>query len=196
MRRILYFVHTTADGRMATGDGGLWQRFAWGDAEMGLANGIYRDADTWVLGRRMYESLVPWWDAVAAGRSAGGDARLTANEREFARLLAGMTKIVLSTRLAPSAANTRVVRDDPAAWLETAKQQPGREMLLSCGPDLLGRLSAHRGLIDEFYLVLHPVLLGRGKPLLRTSGAEVPLDFLEARPLPAGALLLQARARG
>ncbi len=67
MRRVIYHAHVTVDGRIANADGELWEPFPWGEAEIGYVNGWFRETDTWVLGRNMYDAVVPWWNAVASG---------------------------------------------------------------------------------------------------------------------------------
>ena len=63
---------------------------------MAFNNALFRIADTWVLGRKMYEGIVPWWDAVAEGAPPEDATALTETDLEFAALQRGMTKVVLS----------------------------------------------------------------------------------------------------
>jgi hypothetical protein len=73
VRRIVGHMQTTLNNRIATADGVFWDPFPWGDEDMAYVNDSYRAADTWRMGRHVYESVVPWWDAVAAGQLPDDD---------------------------------------------------------------------------------------------------------------------------
>ena len=155
MRKIILHMHTTLDNRIANTQGAFWEPFPWGDAEMACINEQFRAADTWAMGRRLYEAVVPWWDTVARGEAPGDIADISEADREFAQILAGMTKVVFSRTLAP-ASDRVVIHGDLAAELGTLKRRDGRTIMLSCGPAALAPLAATPGLIDEYLIVVHP----------------------------------------
>ena len=68
MRKVVLTMQTTLDGRIAHADGSFWEPFAWGDPEQGYLNHYFRAADTWAMSRVLYDAVVPFWDAVAAGQ--------------------------------------------------------------------------------------------------------------------------------
>src|SRR5262249_27068364 len=67
MRRIVVHMQTTFNNRIADVGGGFWEPFAWGEEEMAYLNQFVLAADTWALSRKLYEAIVPWWEAVAKG---------------------------------------------------------------------------------------------------------------------------------
>jgi hypothetical protein len=68
MRKIIGHMQTTLDGRVARGDGTLWEPFPWGDTEVAYVNETFRRADT--LGDEpgaLYDAIIPYWHGVATG---------------------------------------------------------------------------------------------------------------------------------
>jgi len=191
MRKIVFFVHTTLDGFIANANDELWERFPWGEDEMAFTNDFFRSTDTWVLGRKMYEIIVPWWSAVAAGTPPEDASLITARDQEFADLLKGMTKVVISKTLGDAGCERIVINDNVGEALLSLKQQPGKDILLSCGPGLLAPLADQSGLIDQYMIVVHPAVLGTGKHLFGDLRRELPLQLLEAKVFPAGCVLLR-----
>jgi dihydrofolate reductase len=68
MRALVVHMQATLNNRIANADGVFWEPFAWGEEEMIWLNQRLRAADTWALGRRTYEAIVPWWDQGGRGR--------------------------------------------------------------------------------------------------------------------------------
>ena len=126
---MIYHAHATVDGRLARADGELREHFPWGETEIGHVTGFFRETDTWVLGREMYDAIVPFWSDVAAGKN---NADLDTASLEFGRIFGGLRIAVFSRTLADDPART-VLRGDPAAELAALKEQDGSDIMLSCG---------------------------------------------------------------
>jgi dihydrofolate reductase len=102
--------------------------------------------------------------------------------------------MVFSTTLQRADWNTTVVRDVVVEEIEALKAQPGGDLVVG-GADLTAAFMAH-DLIDEYRLYVHPVVIGRGKPLFRPSDAKINLRLLETRTFGNGVVLLRyERAR-
>jgi dihydrofolate reductase len=196
MRTVTFFAHTTLDGFIADARGELWSRFVWGEEQMAFNNAFFRTADTWVLGRRMYEAIVPWWDAVAAGAPPEEAGALTERDHEFAALQRAMTRVVVSRTLDDAGGTRVVVRERVAEELLALKRRPGRDVVLSCGPDLLALLAGRPGLVDQYLVVVHPAALGRGVQLFGGLERELPLALREATVFEAGCVALRYGATG
>ena len=84
---------------------------------------------------------------------------------------------------------TRLVRGDPAAEVARLKEQPGGDLGVS-GPGLASTL-ARLGLVDEFRLVVCPVLVGSGKPYFPVLDRSVPLRLLETQAFRSGTVYLR-----
>jgi dihydrofolate reductase len=190
MRTLVVHMQTTLNNRIANADGMFWEPFPWGEEEMAWLNRRVRAADTWALGRRTYEAIVPWWDQVAAGEVPEDASELTAADREFAALLKAMTKVVFSRTL-ESTGDRVVVGGDIAGELAALKRRDGRDILLSCGPATLAPLAATPGLIDEYLLVVHPAVIGAGPQLFEQVPTDLALRLVEAKVFDGGAVVLR-----
>lgn len=139
-------------------------------------------------GRVTYELMAGYWP------TADMDPSSTAPEREFARIWRDVPKIVYSTTLERADWNTTIARSVVPADVLALKALPGGDMAIG-GADLgaeFGRL----GLVDEYRLYVHPVVLGRGRPLFPSSDKAVGLTLLEARAFDNGVVLLRYRPVG
>jgi dihydrofolate reductase len=124
-----------------------------------------RDLTGIVYGRRMYE-IMRYWDEDLAGWNA--------EEHDFAAAWRNQPKWVVSRSLKSVGPNATLVEDDIEAVIRGLKTRLVGEIGVG-GPDLAGSLS-NLGLIDEYRLYLHPVVLGRGKPFF--VGPRPPLHLV------------------
>jgi dihydrofolate reductase len=124
-----------------------------------------RDLTGSVYGRRMYE-VMRYWDE--------DRPEWVAEEHDFAAAWRNQPKWVVSRTLRSVGPNATLVEDDIAAVIRGLKAQLVGEIEVA-GPDLAGSLT-DLGLIDEYRLYLHPVVLGRGKPFF--AGPRPPLRLV------------------
>src|SRR5258708_34723241 len=111
-----------------------------------------------------------------------------ASDPIVAGLMNSLAKIVVSTSLDRAEwNNTRVVRDTEA--IAALKRAPGRDALLLGSSDLASSLAA-RGLIDEYRLMVNPLALAKGKPVLDGLGNDLKLTLLATRSFKNGNVLL------
>jgi len=118
-----------------------------------------------VYGRRMYE-VMRYWDEDLAD--------WVAEEHDFAAAWRSTPKWVVSRTLKSVGPNATLVEDDIEAFVRGLKAQLVGEIGVA-GPDLAGSLT-RLGLIDEYRLYLHPVVLGCGKPFF--AGPRPPLRLV------------------
>lgn len=108
-----------------------------------------------VFGRGSYELMVSYWPRA---------------EGPFARKMNELPKVVLSRTLARAEwANTTVARD--VEQIGALKRTAGKPIVAWAGAGLVASL-AQAGLIDEYRLIVHPILLGRGTPMFGSSKRE------------------------
>ena len=124
-----------------------------------------RDLTGIVYGRRMYE-VMRYWDE--------DQADWAAEEHDFAAAWRSKPKWVVSRTLKSVGPNATLVEGDLEAAIRGLKAQQVGEIAVA-GPDLAGSLT-NLGLIDEYRLYLHPVVLGRGKPFF--TGPRPPLHLV------------------
>jgi len=121
-------------------------------------------------GRVTYELMADYWPSADADPDA---ARPT---REFAAIWRDMPKTVYSRTLDRAEWNTTVVRDVVPEEVRALKERAGGDLVVG-GVDL-ARSFERFGLIDEYHVSVHPVLIGRGRPLFPPSDTLVPLRTL------------------
>jgi dihydrofolate reductase len=124
-----------------------------------------RDLTGSVYGRRMYE-VMRYWDE--------DHPEWDAEEREFAVAWRKQPKWVVSRTLKSVGPNATLVGDNVEAAIRRLKAERVGEIEVA-GPDLAGSLT-DLGLIDEYRIYLHPVVLGRGKPFF--TGPRPPLRLV------------------
>jgi dihydrofolate reductase len=194
MRKVIVVMQTTLDGRISKPDGSFWQPFAWGEEETAYVNETYAHADTWVMSRKLYEFVVPYWEQVAAGTTSDTEVLESPASLEFARILGTMRKLVLSHSLADDPDTRREVRSgDAVAILEKLKQQDGADVIAAFGPETLGPLADVPGLIDEYLLVIHPAVIASGPRLFDQIKHDLGLTLTSARIFDSGAAIMRYR---
>jgi dihydrofolate reductase len=193
MRKIVVHVQSTLNGCISTTDGTFWEPFPWGDSEQAYINKAFAAADTIVLSRVMYEAIVPWWEVVAAGQVPDDVPAVSPTFREFADILAGLRKVVISRTW--SATDERpVISGDLTAELRALKDRDGdADILLACGPATLGPLASTPDLIDEYLISVHPAVLAAGPQLFGHLTADLALELIEATPFDRGVVVLRHR---
>jgi dihydrofolate reductase len=133
-------------------------------------------------GRVTYELMAGFWPTADADPSSTGPMV------EFASIWRDMPKIVYSTTLEQAGWNTTIVRDVVAEEVIELKSKPGGDLVLS-GADVAATFMRY-DLIDEYRLYVHPVVIGRGKPLF-PSDVKIDLRLTETRAFGNGVVLLR-----
>jgi dihydrofolate reductase len=134
-------------------------------------------------GRVTHELMAGFWP------TADSDPSSTGPMVEFARIWRDMPKIVFSRTLERADWNTTVVRDVDPNQVRELKAQPGGDLVLG-GADVAAAFMRH-DLIDEYRLYVHPVVIGRGKPLFPAADTKLDLQLAEARTFGNGVVLLR-----
>lgn len=182
MRKLIYLMNTSLDGYVADANGSL----DWGipDEEIHqFFNDQEREFEVSLYGRRLYESMQPHWS------TADQNPDLPAVMKEYARIWNAIPRIVFSRTLARVEGNATLMRDGLIEQVAQLKSQPGRWMNVG-GPTLAAGL-IEAGLVDEFRLVVHPVILGGGTPYFPNLKAPTNLMLLETHHFSSGAMYLR-----
>jgi dihydrofolate reductase len=184
MRKVIYAMSVSLDGFIAATDGDL--RWSYPDEELHQHfNDQERLIDLHLYGRGLYENMASYWPTADENPSA------PQVEREYARLWKTMQKIVFSTSLIKVGWNSQLVRGDIAGTVKRLKAQPGGDM--SVGGAGLAASFMRLGLIDEYRLYLHPLLLGGGKPMFGSLQDKIDLELVETHLFGSGVVLLRYR---
>ena len=181
MRKIILMLSVSVDGYFEGPDRDLdWQMV---DDELHRHfNEQLRTMGAFLSGRVTHELMAGFWP------TADLDPSSTAPMVEFAGIWRDMPKIVFSRTLERADWNTTVVREVVPEEIRELKAQPGGDMALG-GADLAAAFMRH-DLIDEYRLYVHPIVIGRGKPLFQPSDTKVDLRLAETRTFGNGVVLL------
>jgi dihydrofolate reductase len=183
MRELVSYMFTSLDGFIADPDGGLeWAPID--DELMRFANKYFSAADGIVFGRNNYQLFVSYWDGLDPT-----DASVTELDVEFAQIFRKMTRIVVSRTLREVGDQTILINDDVAGRISALKEEPGRNLLLICGPEL--RLTLTRlGLIDRYRVLVAPVVLGKGVPQFEEAQDLIRLRLADTKVFDGGVVML------
>lgn len=173
MRKILYWVHTSVDGFIEGPNG----EFDWpvlSPAVAAYSEGLTERIDTFLYGRVVWDMMAAFWPNA---EEYDDDPHTLA----FAPVWRRTPKVVVSRTLAePPGGDVRVIGGDLGREIGALKSAPGKDILLTGGTELASALAA-LGLIDEFHIAVHPVVLGGGKRLFVGQKERGTLELAGAR---------------
>jgi dihydrofolate reductase len=185
MGKVVYLMNVSLDGFIETPDHSLdWAKV---DDELhSWFNDRMRETDVSVYGRRLWEVMAAHWPT---GES---DPNSTEPMREFARFWNATPKVVFSHELESLEHGARLVRGDVGE--ELAKLQREFDGEIDVGGPTLAAQFIERGLVDEYRLVVHPVVLGAGTPFFPPGVAPFDLRMTDTRTFASGAIYLAYEA--
>ena len=150
------------------------------------------------MGKHFFETMTES-DALLLGRKTwqihGGAFEPMAAGDPFGDVMNTMSKYVVSTTLTTTSAwrNSTLISSNAVEEIRNLKAQPGKNITIDGSSVLIHTLAEH-DLIDEYSLLVYPLVLGNGKKLF-PENSRVDLRLIEARPFPSGVVLMRyARA--
>ena len=183
MRKIVAAEFLSLDGVMESPD--QWH-FDYFNDEMGQAVGEgFAASDALLMGRVLYEEWSAYWP------------NQNPEENPVAATMNGVRKYVVSTTLEGPLEwnNATLIGENVAEELSEIKRQPGKDIVIS-GSGALVRSLLDDGLIDELKLMVHPVVVGRGKRLFEDGGKQTALELVDSRTFATGVVYLTYRPAG
>jgi dihydrofolate reductase len=191
MRKVVVFTSVTLDGVMqAPGrpdedrrggfSHGGWA-LPYNDPVMGrvMAEGM-ADSGPLLLGRRTYEDFHGFWPKQT--------------DNPFTEVLDNTLKYVASTTLAEPLPwqNSRLLDGDAAEAVARLKQEPGQDLVVLGSGELVQALR-RRDLVDQYQLLIHPLVLGSGRRLFPDGGATAALELVDSVPTTTGVIIATYR---
>ncbi len=175
MRKVIATEYVTLDGVM--GAPNKWSFQFWNEAAAKFKFDELFASDALLLGRVTYQGFAAAWPSMTDAEG-------------FADRMNSLPKFVVSTTLTEVAwNNSRLIKENVAEAVSQLKQQPGQDILLAGSADLVYTLM-HHDLIDEYRLMVYPVVVGNGKRLFRAGSAMTTLRLLETKTLSSGIVIL------
>ena len=185
MAKLIYSAFTSLDGYVADETG----NFDWAELDVevnAFINSLERQIGTYLFGRKMYETMAVW-------ETTDVIPQLTAAALEFAPIWQAAEKTVYSTTLQTvSTAKTRLERKFEADVVRELKAGATREVAVG-GPALAAH-AIRAGLVDEYHLLIAPIIAGSGNPYLPDK-VSVKLELLDERRFDNGMVHVRYRAK-
>ena len=180
MRKLIFAINTTLDGCVDH-----TKQFV-DEEKLEYFTHLTREVDLQVFGRKTYQLMVPYWPDVLKSQSE------TKADHEFARAFDSTNKLVFSRSLdGAEDKNTRIVRTDLRDEILKLKQEPGKPIMVG-GVDIPSQL-VELGLVDEYRIVVAPVVVGKGRRLF--EGVSLPeklrLKLVESKVFKSGSVALR-----
>ena len=181
MRNVIFAINLTLDGccdhTKLSGDDEILEYYTH----------LLRDVDLLVYGRKTYELMVPFWPEIAKSQSGQTSAM-----NEFAQAFASKNILVFSQTLdRAEGTNTRIVRSNLQDEILKLKEEQGKSILTG-GVSIPSQL-IELGLVDEYCVVIQPIVVGEGRRLL--DGVSLPerlqLKLVESKILNSGSVALR-----
>jgi dihydrofolate reductase len=167
---LLYSMGVSADGFINDREGGFgWsapieELFLFHLARVGELGG-------YLMGRRLYETMLVW--------ETDPSMRATESGAAFADVWSALPKVVFSRTLDRVQGNARLAEGSVAEEVAAALDASDKDV--SIGGAGLAAAAIELGLVDEFRMFRHPVIVGGGTPFLPPVTTDVPLDLIETR---------------
>src|SRR5919107_2024534 len=186
MRKLTFAMNMSLDGYIAApGDDLGWSAPSdelfqwWSDRVAATSLALY--------GRRLWETMSSHWP------TADQQPDATPAQIEFARNWRDTPKVVFSSTIDKVDWNTRVVTGDAVEEITRLKAEDGEPMRV--GGATLAGAAMRAGLVDEYEIVTHPVMVGGGKPFFTALDNWVNLNLVETQTFPGGVVLNRYETR-
>ncbi len=186
VRKLTFAMNASLDGYTAApGDDLSWsapsdELFQWWSDRVGTT-------ELALYGRRLWEGMSSHWP------TADQQPDVTPAHIEFARRWRAMPKVVFSSTTSTVDWNARLVTGDAITEITRLKTEDGGAM--DIGGATLAASAMRAGLIDEYVIVTHPVLVGGGTPFFTALDKCVDLNLVETRTFPGDVLLTRYETR-
>ncbi|MET9725141.1 dihydrofolate reductase family protein [Streptomyces zaomyceticus] len=172
MRSVTYSMSVSLDGYIVGPDGGFDWTVPEDDVFRFWIEEI-RGVGVHLLGRRLYETMLYW-------ETADQDPSIDEDTREWIALWNPLPKVVFSTTLTSVQGNARLASGSVVEEIERLRSEPGEGDIAIGGATLAAEV-AEAGLIDEYQIMVYPVLVGGGIPFFARPERQVDLELVETR---------------
>ena len=182
MRKLIVFNHVTLDGYFTGLNGDMaWAHAGNDDAEFkAFVADNASGGGQLLLGRTTYELFSSYWPTPQAIK----------NDPIMAEGMNSMSKVVFSRTLDKASwSNTKLVKGDIVSEVRKLKNEPGRGMAILGSGSIVAQL-APAGLIDEYQVMVNPIVLGKGRPLFAGIQDTLNLKLAKTRSFANGKVYL------
>jgi len=175
MRKVKLAIYVSLDGVVQDP---AWTGPFWNDQLATLQSDYLFASDALLLGRVTYEGFAAAWPAMDAG--------------EFGHRMNTIPKFVASRTLDYAEWNATIIKGDVAEQVARLKEQPGQDLLIYGSGTLVDQLTRD-GLIDQYRLIVYPLVVGAGKRLFSATSATT-LRLVDTTTTSTGVVVLTYNA--
>ncbi len=180
MRKVIASEYLTLDGVME--EPGKWSFQFWSEEAAKFKFDELFASDALLLGRVTYQGFAAAWPTMT-------------DTGEFGERMNSLPKHVVTTTLPELEWNSTPIKENIAEEVSRLKQQPGQDILIYGSADLIHTLMQH-DLIDEYRLMVYPIVLGSGKRLFREGSETKVLKLVETKTFSSGVVVLTYQPAG
>ena len=174
MRKVVWAEYVSVDGVV---EDPAWTGPFWNDEIARVQKDQLFRSDALLLGRVTYESFAATWPTMSDAEG-------------FADRMNRLPKYVASRTLKNPRWNANVLQGDVPDAVSRLRRENGGDLLLY-GSATLARTLVEHDLIDEFRLMVHPIIVGRGKQLFADGSSGKTLRLIEATPIGSGIVMMR-----
>ena len=183
MGKIVLFMHTSLDGFVA-GPKGEMDWINVGDEMFDYAGERTSKSDTALYGRVTYQMMESYWPTAADSPTA------TKHDIEHSTWYNQVTKVVVSkTMKGANLPRTKIISDKVTDEIAKLKKTTEREIVIFGSPSI-GHLLMAENLIDDYWLFVNPVLLGKGIPMFKDINDRLTLKLVKSHVFSSGVVCL------
>ena len=181
MRKIILSQHASLDGFVAGPNGEMdWIKVD--ESMFDFVGTFTNEADTALYGRVTYEMMDGYWP------SAGAEPNASKHDVEHSTWYNKVDKIVISRSMrGTNKPQTKFIGENVADEIKKIKEQKGANILIFGSPSA-SHLLMENNLIDEYWIFVNPILLGKGIPLFAKIKDRTTLEFVTSKTFDNGVI--------
>lgn len=187
MRKLKLQMQMTLDGFVGGINGEMdWMTLPWTQDLNDYITDYTENMDTIILGRKLAQGFIPYWSGVAADENNP--------ENEAGKTFTNTKKVVFTKTLEKNEwDNTVLAKGDLVEEINNLKNQDGNQIMTYGGATFVSSLIKN-DLIDEFLLLVNPVIIGNGLPIFKEISLDKHFKLIESKPFECGIVALHYKS--
>jgi dihydrofolate reductase len=186
MRSVILFMHVSLDG-FVTGPNGEMNWIHVDDEIFSFGEKFIKQADTALYGRVTYDLMESYWPTAADKPDA------SRHDIEHSKWYSKVDKVVLSKTMKSDSSQVKVIASNLSDEVNKVKNQKGGDIIIFGSPSASHSLM-QKNLIDEYWLFVNPILVGKGTPLFKME-ERTNLSLLESHVFSSGVIGLHYKIK-
>ena len=185
MRKIKLQMQVTVDGFVCGPNGEMdWTTWNWDNALKDYVKELMAPADSFIVGRVLYEGMSMYWPAAETNPDTSDD------DRAAAKVFNSMPKHVFSKTLTSADWNNTIIESsDLVETINSLKNEEGGDIMLYGGVSMVSSF-IQNNLIDEYHLFVNPAAIGKGRSIFGDLTGKFGLQLVKSQTFDCGIVVL------